>query len=331
MAILSPVTSDRHLPQHVPLAAQRRGGLIESIHYGSLIAVDGAGRTLLSAGDPLRPYYPRSSLKPLQAVAMVRAGLTLPPDLLALAAASHSGSRTHVSGSLRILALHGLDESALANTPDLPFGVGERESWLRSGGGPTRLTQNCSGKHAAMAATCVINGWPVEGYSDPEHPIQQQIRGVVEELAAERILHASTDGCGTPVFALSLRAMATAFSRIVAASPGTAEAAVAAAMTGHPEQVAGEGRDVTALMRRVPGLLAKDGFEGIQLAALADGRTVAVKIADGGHRARMPVTVQALIQLGVDPAVLSSLASAPVLGGGLPVGELQPIPFAAQP
>jgi len=331
MAFLSPVTSDRQLPRHVPLAAQQRGGLVESIHYGSLIAVNGDGQTLLSAGDPLRPYYPRSSLKPLQAVAMVRAGLTLRPELLALAAASHSGSRTHVSGSLQILALHGLDESALENTPDLPFGAAEKESWLRSGGGPTRLAQNCSGKHAAMAATCVINGWPVEGYSDPEHPLQQLIRGVVEELTAEQIRHASTDGCGTPVFALTLRAMATAFSRIIAASPGTAEAAVAAAMTGHPEQVAGEGRDVTALMRRVPGLLAKDGFEGIQLAALADGRTVAIKIADGGDRARMPVTVQALVHLGVDPAVLSSLVSAPVLGGGIPVGELQPIPFAAQP
>jgi L-asparaginase II len=331
MQTFTPYTSASQLPQHVPIAVHLRGGLVESLHYGSLIALDSTGRTLLSVGDPLGLYYPRSSLKPLQAVAMVRAGLALPPELLALAAASHSGSPSHASGARQILALHGLDESALENVPDLPYGVKEREAWLRSGGSPNQLTQNCSGKHAAMAATCAINDWKVDGYSDPEHPLQQLIRDVVEELTNEQILHTSTDGCGTPVFALSLRAMATAFSRMTTGLPGSAEAAVVAAMLSHPEQVAGEGRDVTELMRRVPGLLAKDGFEGIQLVALADGRAVALKIADGGDRARMPVTVQALVQFGVDPATLSSLASIPVLGGGLAVGELAPIPFSPKP
>jgi len=316
---------------HVPLAVQRRGDVVESVHCGSLIAVDPAGRTLLSAGDPLALYFPRSSLKPLQAVALVRAGLRLPPNLLALAAASHSGSADHVAGARQILATHGLDPSALGNVPDLPYGTAERDAWLRSGGVPSRLTQNCSGKHAAMAATCAINGWPVDGYCEPGHPLQRLIHGVVEELTGERIRHASTDGCGTPVFALSLRAMATAFSRIRTGAPGTAERAVATAMTSHPGQVAGEGRDVTALMRRVPGLLAKDGFEGVQVTALPDGRTVAVKISDGGDRARMPVTVQALIRLGVDPAALSGLATTPVLGGGLPVGELAPLSFDDEP
>ena len=170
------------LPQHTALAVQTRDGLVESIHYGSLIATapdesaDGGLRTLFSAGDPLAPFYPRSSLKPLQAVAMVSAGLDLPADLLALTAASHSGAAMHRDGALRILEMHGLTADALENSTDLPYGTDERAEWLRDGGTATQLAQNCSGKHAAMAATCVINGWPVRGYLDPGHPLQQLVR-----------------------------------------------------------------------------------------------------------------------------------------------------------
>ncbi len=315
-------------PNHVPLAEQTRDGLVESVHYGSLIALDYDGGTRLSAGDPLALFYPRSSLKPLQAVAMVRAGLDLPPDLLALAAASHSGSGEHQEGAMRILQLHGLTEAALENTVDLPYGDAERQSWLRAGGEASQLAQNCSGKHAAMAATCVINGWPVAGYLDPEHPLQVAIAAVVLELTGEESPLTSTDGCGTPLFALTLRGMARAFGRLASARPDTAEAAVANAMMAHPEQVAGAGRDVTALMRLVPGLLAKDGFEGLQLVGLRDGRAVAVKISDGADRARMPVTLQALAALGLDGGLLQTLAPAPVLGGGRPVGELRAIDFS---
>jgi L-asparaginase II len=320
------------LPQHVPLAAQTRDGLVESIHYGSLIAVsaDAAGtRTLLTAGDPLSPFYPRSALKPLQAVAMVRAGLDLPADLLALAAASHSGAAMHRDGAARILQLHGLPAEALENSTDFPYGVREREDWLRAGGTPTQLAQNCSGKHAAMAATCVINGWSVQGYLDPSHPLQKLVAETVRELTGEEPAGTSTDGCGTPLFALTLPGMARAFGRLAsaalhpAASPADgAEAAVADAMRRHPEMVAGEGRDVTELMRRMPGLLAKDGFEGVQLVGLPDGRAFAVKISDGGDRARMPVTVRALAALGVDTAPLADLATGTVLGGGRQVGLL---------
>ena len=157
------------LPQHAPLVLATRDGLVESVHYGSLIATAPDGSTLLSAGEPLAAFYPRSSLKPLQAVAMVRAGLDLPADLLALTAASHSGSAEHRDGALRILELHGLTASALENSTDLPYGVPEREEWLRGGGLPTRVAQNCSGKHAAMAATGVINGWPVPGVEVAAH------------------------------------------------------------------------------------------------------------------------------------------------------------------
>jgi L-asparaginase II len=283
-----------------------------------------------AAGDPDAPFYPRSSLKPLQAVAMVRAGLDLPADLLALAAASHSGAADHRDGALRILELHGLDVTALENSTDLPYGTSEREDWLRGGGGSIRLTQNCSGKHAAMAATCVINGWPVQGYLHPEHPLQQLARETVIELAGEDPAAVSTDGCGTPLFALTLPGMARAFGRIArsaALDDGSAEAAVGLAMQQQPHMVAGERRDVTDLMRLLPGAVAKDGFEGVQLVGLADGSAVAVKISDGGDRARMPATVSLLEALGIDTAPLASLATAPVLGGGHQVGLLQATDF----
>jgi L-asparaginase II len=324
------------LPRHEPLAFQTRDGLVESVHYGSLIATAPGGRTLLSAGEPQAAFYPRSSLKPLQSVAMVRAGLDLPADLLALTAASHSGAARHLDGASRILEMHGLTPAALENSSDLPYGVREREEWLRDGGRPTRLAQNCSGKHAAMAATCVINGWPVQGYLDPSHPLQKLVAETVTDLTGEEPAGVSTDGCGTPLFALSLAGMARAFGRLASAeladgasAPESPEAAVAHSMRRHPEMVAGEGRDVTELMRLLPGALAKDGFEGIQLVGLPDGRAVAVKISDGGDRARMPVTVRALEALDVDTSALARIATGAVLGGGRQVGLLQASDFSS--
>ncbi|OFI38878.1 asparaginase [Arthrobacter sp. SW1] len=330
------------LPHHVPLAEQTRDGLVESIHYGSLIALGPAGENpdspvKLSAGDPDAPFYPRSSLKPLQAVALLRAGLTLGQDLLALTAASHSGAAMHQDGTRRILELHGLDETALANSTDLPYGVAEREAWLRAGNGPTQVAQNCSGKHASMAAVCTINGWPVEGYLHPEHPLQVLVRETVTELTGEGPAVVSTDGCGTPLFAHSLRGMARAYGLLASAAPETPEGQVAHAMRAFPEMVAGEGRDVTAMMRAVPGLLAKDGFEGLQLIGLADGTGIAIKISDGGDRARLPVTVRVLAELGVfnepgvDAGALASLDIPPVLGGGKPVGVLRAADFLSEP
>jgi L-asparaginase II len=323
------------LPRHEPLAFQTRDGLVESVHYGSLIATAPGGRTLLSAGEPQAAFYPRSSLKPLQSVAMVRAGLDLPADLLALTAASHSGAARHLDGAIRILELHGLTPAALENSSDLPYGVPEREEYLRDGGRPTQLAQNCSGKHAAMAATCVINGWPVQGYLDPSHPLQKLVAETVTDLTGEEPAGISTDGCGTPLFALTLTGMARAFGRLASAeladgasAPESPEAAVAHSMRRHPDMVAGEGRDVTDLMRLLPGALAKDGFEGVQLVGLPDGRAVAVKISDGGDRARMPVAVRALEELDVDTSALAGIATGAVLGGGRQVGLLQAADFS---
>ncbi|MET3176206.1 UNVERIFIED_ORG: L-asparaginase II [Arthrobacter sp. UYCu721] len=336
-------TESGTLPRHAPLVLATRDRLVESVHYGSAIATAADGSILATAGDPLAPFYPRSSLKPLQAVAMVRAGLNLPADLLALTAASHSGGAKHRGGTQRILTMHGLNVGDLENSTDLPYGTSEREDWLRAGFHATQLTQNCSGKHAAMAATCVINGWPVKGYLDPSHPLQQLIATTVAELTGEEPFARSTDGCGTPLFALTLCGMARAFGTIAAAAapistsddggtaPLLAEAAVGLAMRQHPDMVAGERRDVTELMRLLPGAVAKDGFEGVQLVGLPDGRAVAVKISDGGDRARMPATVHVLKSLGVDTAPLAGVGTAPVLGGGHKIGLLQPTDFLSTP
>jgi L-asparaginase II len=339
------MTAAGPLPQHEPLVVATRDGLVETVHYGSAIATAADGSILAAAGEPLAPFYPRSSLKPLQAVAMVRAGLSLPADLLALAAASHSGGAKHRDGTQRILAMHGLSAGDLENSVDLPYGTTERQDWLRSGFHATQLTQNCSGKHAAMAATCVINGWPVKGYLDPSHPLQELVAATITELTGEAPFARSTDGCGTPLFALTLRGMARSFGRIAFAAghvtgttsddagtvPTSAEAAVGLAIRQHPDMVAGECRDVTDLMRLLPGSVAKDGFEGVQLVGLPDGSAAAVKISDGGDRARMPATVRLLEALGVEITPLARIATAPVVGGGHKIGLLQPTDFLSNP
>ena len=324
-------------PVHAPVAHLIRGGIVEGIHYGSVVVLDADGEVRLQIGDIEAAFYPRSAIKPVQAVAMARAGLPLDGELLSLTAASHSGEERHLDGTRRILELAGLTEDHLRNVPDLPFDPVVRDAWVREGRLPSRLAQNCSGKHAAMLYTCTLNGWPLENYLDPGHPLQQAIAEIVEDLTGQRIAGVTVDGCGAPLFSLSLHGLARATARIVTAAPGTPEARVADAMREHAEMASGSGRDVAAMMRAVPGLLSKDGFEGVQVAALADGRAVAVKIADGANRARVPVTAAALARAGVDPGLLAEFVGEPLLGGGEPVGSvravraLDPLPATAHP
>ncbi|WP_075660847.1 asparaginase, partial [Streptomyces acidiscabies] len=277
-------------PLHAPVAHLVRGGVTEGVHYGSVVVLGAGGEVTLQLGDIEAAFYPRSALKPVQAVAMVRAGLPLDGGLLSLAAASHSGEERHLAGTRRILEEAGVTEDDLRNVEDLPYGAAQRDQWIREGRGPSRLAHNCSGKHAAMLYTCKLNGWSLEGYLDPGHPLQQAIAEIVEDLTGQRIAQVTVDGCGAPLFSVSLHGLARAAARITTAVPGTPEAKVAAAMRDFPEMASGTDRDVAALMRAVPGLLAKDGFEGVEVAALPDGRAVAVKISDGANRARVPVT-----------------------------------------
>ncbi|MGW1600728.1 asparaginase [Streptomyces eurythermus] len=312
-------------PLHAPVAHLVRAGVVEGIHYGSVVVLDTDGRVRLQLGDIEAAFYPRSAIKPVQAVAMLRAGLPLDGELLSLAAASHSGEERHLAGTRRILELAGLTEDDLRNVPDMPFDPVVRDAWVREGRMPSRLAQNCSGKHAAMLWTAKLNGWSLDDYLDPAHPLQRKIAATVEDLTGQQVARVTVDGCGAPLFAISLHGLARALARITTAAPGTPEARVADAMREHAEMASGSGRDVAALMRAVPGLLAKDGFEGVQVAALPHGSAVAGKIADGANRARIPVAAAALARAGVDPALLTEFAGEPLLGGGEPVGSVRPV------
>jgi L-asparaginase II len=214
---------------------------------------------------------------------MVRAGLDVPDDLLAVVCASHSGEDMHVERVRRLLDGAGLDESALQCPPDMPRDEDARKKAAAAGTGPARIFMNCSGKHAGMLATCAVNGWPAGPYRDPGHPLQRAVRETVEELAGEKVAHTGVDGCGAPLFAFSLAGLARAFRAVVTAEPGTAERRVADAFRTFPELTSGTKRTEAALMRGVPGLLNKAGAEGVDAAALADGSAIAVKIADGSR------------------------------------------------
>ncbi len=308
------------------LAEVVRSGFAESYHAGAVAGLDADGALAVAAGDPDSAIFPRSSNKPLQTVGMLRCGLGclgLPDELIALVTASHSGEPVHLEGVRRILAAAGLDEGALRTPPDLPIGEQAQADWLGAGHGRAPVAMNCSGKHAGMLATCTVNDWPLETYRDLDHPLQVRLREVAEELAGEPVAAVGVDGCGAPVFALRLRGLARAFAAIATAPAGTDEHQVAEAMRRHPLHLGGSGRDVTALIRAVPGLIAKDGADGVYAAATADGRAVALKILDGSARARMPVLVAALRRLGVDAPGLDELAVLPVLGGGRRVGEVR--------
>jgi L-asparaginase II len=254
---------------------------------------------------------------------MLRAGLDVDDEELALVCASHSGEPRHIAVVRRILAGAGLDESALDNTPGMPLDDEARRVMIRAGEGPSRITQNCSGKHAGMLATCVAAGWPTAGYRDADHPLQRSIRATVEDLSDDVVTASVVDGCGAALFAITLSGLARSFARVATAPDGTAEHRCFVAMRAHPDLVGGRGRDVTRLIGGVADLIAKDGAEGVYAAATSDGRAVAIKIDDGGERARRPVLVVALRSLGVDAPVLSELAEVPVLGHGEPVGEVR--------
>lgn len=309
------------------LAEVIRSGFVESRHRGTVVALAPNGTFAFTAGAANAPVYPRSSNKPLQAVAMLRAGLPLEGELLALAAASHSGEDFHARGVHDILDFAGLTVSDLRCPPALPMDEPTARALIRESEKPeSRVRMNCSGKHAAMLVTCVANDWPTQTYLDPEHPLQRHIRKTIEELTMEPVGAVGVDGCGAPLFALTLGGLARAFRALVLAEPGTPERKVADAMRKFPEWTSGTTRDESRLMTSVPGLLLKGGAEGVDAFALADGSAAALKIEDGAARARTPVTVALLARLGAQPP--AELATALVTGGGSPVGVLRPAHLA---
>ncbi|GII93376.1 asparaginase [Sinosporangium siamense] len=300
-----------------------RSGFVESTHRARMLTLDADGKPVCIYGAVDKLVSPRSSMKPFQAVGMLRAGLPLDGEQLALAASSHMGETQQTEAIRKILASVDLDERALRCPESLPDHRETAREVLRSGGEPSPIYMNCSGKHAAMVVTCAVNGWPTETYLDPAHPLQRVIRDTVEELTGERIAASGVDGCGAPLFFVSMAGVTRAFRALPLAAPGTPERRLADAMRAHPDWVTGAELPETTLMRTFPGLLVKAGAEGFDAFSYADGRAGAIKIEDGGSRARPAVTAAALRSVGLDAPELAKLDSVPLFGGGKPVGEIR--------
>ncbi|CAN1486334.1 AnsA L-asparaginase II [Candidatus Nanopelagicaceae bacterium] len=298
------------------LAEYVRDGVVESVHRGYLVALNSDGSVNLALGDIEHLFFPRSTVKSIQGAAMVRAGLKLEPRLLALGCSSHSGSEEHLSAVREILGMASLDESALQCMLDKPLGEPERRAW---GDKPaTRISMNCSGKHAAMLLTCVTNGWPIENYLDPAHPLQVAIKAELEALAGETITLTSTDGCGAPLFLISVIGLARAI-RAITISVDPIHQSVLEASRAFPEMVAGKGRLTTQMIEAVPGLYMKDGAEAVEIASMPDGRTLVFKVADGSLRPFRVLVHAGLKRLGID----SPYEAENVLGGDRIIGTIR--------
>jgi L-asparaginase II len=311
-------------PDNPVLVEVERSGFLESVHRGSLVVLDAAGEVLLAAGAVDRPTLPRSSNKPVQATALLAAGWTPRSEAeLAIGAGSHSGEDAHRETAAAILDAAGLTPEHLGCPPALPLHERTRAEWLAAGRAPERLAMNCSGKHAAMLAACAAAGWPVEGYLDRDHPLQQAVEARLGEAAGEPVAAVVVDGCGAPQHALSPTGLARGVLSLVQAEPGSPGRAVADAMRAEPWFVAGTGREDTDLMRAVPGLLVKGGADGVHVAAVPGAGAVALKLDDGGDRGRMPALAAGLRRLGVPAAALERWSQLPVAGGTGTVGSVR--------
>lgn len=304
------------------LAVVIRSGVVESRHFGWLVALDADGKTVANLGQASTQVLPRSTTKPLQALACLLAGADLAGEELAIAAGSHTGEDAHVTAVNRILARAGLDETALQCPADWPEDEPTRESLIRDGQTRSKVRMNCSGKHAAMLLACTTNGWDTTNYLSPEHPLQQLVRDTIERFGGESVQFTAVDGCGAPLFSTTVEGLARCFRALVTAEDGTLERKVADAMRAHPFFVGGHRHANSDTMTRIAGVLAKGGAEGVIGMAAASGQAVSMKVIDGNPRATTMIALSVLGALGVDVSNAGSLAESPVFGGGIPVGKI---------
>lgn len=307
----------------VPIVQVVRSGFTESVHLGSVAVTDADGELVAAVGDPDRITFARSSMKPLQAsVSLTFIQDTLPDEEVAVMCASHNGEAVHLDAVASLLSRGGLDVSALRCPPAWPLD----EDSARAVRGKRPELHNCSGKHAGMLLASVRAGFDTESYHEPEHALQQAVMAAVTLAAGQEPLAVGVDGCGVPVHALPLHAMATLFARLVRGDVPRSDVALGA-MRRKPYMVAGRGCVCTALMEAAE-VVVKVGAEGLVCAGLPrEGLGVAIKIEDGNPRALDPAIVQALRLLGAvgDEPSLERFARPPVLGGGRPVGHLLPV------
>lgn len=322
---------DAGLPEDAPLAAVRRGAVVESIHRGRLAVCDPVGNVLDAVGDPEAYLYARSSAKPFQALPLVLSGAAevfgLTGEEIAVACASHNAEAPHLAAVRSILKKAGLTEDDLQSGAHPPLYWPEAAKLLRGGEEPRPIHSNCSGKHAGMLAVCAHEGYETATYREPGHPLQRRILGLIAEvcgLGEDEVLVAG-DNCGVPAFALPLRGFATGIARIATGDGLSEELAGAAlrvrdAMRGHPFMVAGTGRLDTELMDSTD-LLVKGGAEAVLAVGSQGGWGMALKISDGAERAVRPAALAALGERGVKvPEPVSTVRGL----HGEAVGEIGP-------
>lgn len=317
----------------VELAVVTRDGFVESRHIGSAVVLDTEGTVVGRYGNPDAPVYPRSALKPYIAVAVMASGITLRGEDAAIATASHSGTPLHVARVRDLLSRAGLTERSLACPATLPSDAESREQLLRSGGSAAPIFMGCSGKHAAVLLACVHNDWPLDTYLEADHPMWSKVREVTERLTGERPSAPTIDGCGTPLFAVSLSALARGLQRMALSSESSPFAlhreagALASAMRDNGELICGPGEPETIAIERL-GVVSKLGFEGVQTMVAPNGVAVALKTLDGSLRPGVPVAIELLARHGgIDRSAADAVlieVSPRMWGGPREIGALIP-------
>jgi len=319
--------------ESVELAIVERSRFVESRHAGSAVVLGPDGDIVRTLGAPDKPVFPRSSMKPFQAVAVMGAGVPLEGASAVLATASHAGTPAHLSVVRKLLAQAQLTEDALRCPADWPLDTAARDELVRAGEHKHPLYMNCSGKHAAMLLACRVNGWPTESYLDPQHPMQQHIRDTVERFTGEKVVATGIDGCGAPVHAMSLLSLARGIQRIATASEGSPfalfrnAALLKNAVLADGWAIDGPGRANTVVIDEL-GVFAKGGAEGVMVMAAPDGTTVTLKVLDGSLRAASIVALRLLADAGAlshdDVDRVAPKLDLAVLGRGEPVGAIRP-------
>ncbi|MEV6772870.1 asparaginase [Nocardia sp. NPDC051030] len=315
----------------VDLVEVVRSGFRECVHRGSVVVLRPDGEPLVELGAVHGPIFPRSTNKPMQALTLLRNGFEPIDDAeLAISTASHFGEPDHVDLVQRLLDRFGFTEDDLECPADLPFDEQARAQVLAGGDrvkSARRIFMNCSGKHAAMLATCQINGWPTRGYLDSAHPLQQAVLATIADVTGEPETDLGIDGCGLPIVPVSLVNLARAYATLATAPEGSPERRVADAIRAHPRVISGTDGPDLRVMTATPGLVCKIGADGVHAGALPDGSAFAYKIDDGADRARVPLTLAILQRMGIEWSdAHAELAAPPVLGGGARVGIVRAIP-----
>lgn len=283
----------------VELAEVTRGGLVESWHRGIAVVTDPEGKVLAHKGNSKRLIYPRSAIKPLQSIAMRRAGLALSGEELAITSASHRSTPAHIAIVQSILAKAGLTETDLKCPDGIQF--------------------NCSGKHAGFLSASVASGWSTADYLSIDHPMQKLVIDVLEECSGEKILHSTVDGCGAPLHAMTVEGIAKAIGKVATADPDFFDALVANGWV-----ISNHGVPDALLLDH--GFIAKNGAEGVFVVGTKSGYGICIKLADGNLRAAPLIAIKLMLEHGLlsdlEYQELKQKFAIPSLGGGRPQGEI---------